>query len=601
MDKIDKSESLVFKIASVFLIFTIITIAVSSYATYINQTVAYEKQCEQSIRQIGSYLSDLMRSDEKLFKAYQDYYMAHFAENDLPYDVDEYMTAYVSYQEMIHEKYPGKTLGTDLTINELDAETQKMFFRYYHVFWLLTFEKACKDFGLAYTYYLVPKEEEYIMVYMLDGERSEKNTDGTKCTEGDGKTPSGLLYLGDEYYDDPKLYPVMWEAWFSGRNPEGYQIWDNSWGHTYAYYTPLLINGKKLGLIGTEINVESVNQAIIMDVLKQIGAITLTLVVCMILMLLIINRRYISRITSLETSVRDYTFNKDPAIADKIETNVLGQDEISLLSIQTANMIRDLEKHIQFIAEMAEEKERIGTELKVATKIQSDMMPTQFPERSDFELYATMTPAKEVGGDFYDFFMLDDDHLALVIADVSGKGIPAALFMIMSKILIRNTSEADLLPSKILEEVNDELCENNTAGMFVTAWLGILTISTGKLTFANAGHEYPAFKRAKGSYELLRADNCPPLSVMEDMTFTDDTIMLEPGDDLFLYTDGVPEAKSPAGKRFGTDRMISLLNEYSDFSPCEMLKTIEDKINEFDDTEDLFDDVTMMRIKYIGK
>ncbi|MBQ9383946.1 MAG: PP2C family protein-serine/threonine phosphatase [Ruminiclostridium sp.] len=601
MEKIDKSESLVIKIASVFLIFTIITIAISSYATFINQTAAYEKECETNIRQIGSYLSELMTTDKEMFKSYQEYYMAHFAENDIPYDVDEYLDSYVEYHDMINRKYPGRTLGKNLSLNELDEETQKMFFRYYHVYWMLTFESACREFDLAYTYYLVPKESEYRMVFMIDGERSEKNTDGSKKEEGDGKTGSGMLYLGDEYYDDPQLYPVMWEAWFSGRRPEGYQVWDNTWGHTYAYYTPLIIDGVKLGLIGTEVNVDKVNNTIIMDVLTQMAAIALTLVICMILMLLIIYRRYISRISSLEISVRDYTFNKDPAIADKIETSVLGRDEISLLSIQTAILIRDLEKHIKYISDMSAEKERIGTELKVATKIQSDMLPTQFPERSDLELYATMTPAKEVGGDFYDFFMLDDNHLALVIADVSGKGIPAALFMIMSKILIRNTSEADLLPSKILEEVNGELCENNTAGMFVTAWLGILTISTGKLTFANAGHEYPALKRANGMYELLRADNCPPLSVMEDMTFTDDTITLGAGDDLFLYTDGVPEAKDPGGRRFGTDRMISLLNEYSDLSPKMMLETLKEKIIEFDDSEDLFDDVTMMRIKYIGK
>ena len=600
MEKRDKSEGLLFRFASVFLIFTVLTLTVSSYTTYMNQTRSYEEQCVRSIRHIGQYLSDLMSADKELFIAYQNYYMSHYEENDIPYDVNEYMEAYTAYHEMIHENFPGRTLGKDLKIEELDKETQKMFFRYYHVYWILTFEKACEDFDLAYTYYLVPEEKEYIMVYMVDGERTEKNTDGSKRDpeKDTDKTPSGYLYLGDWYYDDPKLYPIMWEAWFSGNKPEEFQVWDNQWGHTYAYYTPLVINGVKLGLIGTEIAVSNVNQDIIKNVLLQMAATAITLIICMILMLYVIHRRYISRVTALEKKVQEYAKEKDAGLSDKIETYIIGNDEISLLSAQIANMIRDLDSHIKHTQLMTAEQERIGTELKVATSIQSDMMPTDFPSSSDFDIYATMTPAKEVGGDFYDFFMVDDDHIALVIADVSGKGIPAALFMTISKILIRNSTEPGLAPSKILEDVNKQLCENNTAGLFVTVWLGILTVSTGELIFANAGHEYPALKRAQGEYELLRAENCPPLSVMDDMTFTDDTIKLRPGDDLFLYTDGFPEAKNPHGSRLGTDRMLSLLNTYSDFSPSEMLKTLGDKINEFDDTADLFDDVTMMRISY---
>ncbi len=600
MEKRDKSEGLLFKFASVFIIFTVLTLAVSSYATYRNQTRAYEEQCVQSIRRIGQYLSDLMSADKELFIAYQGYYMEHFAENDIPYDVNEYFEAYTAYHKLIHDNFPGKTLGKDLKINELDEITQKTFFRYYHVYWILTFEKACKDFDLAYTYYLVPKEKEHIMVYMIDGERSEKNTDGSKRDrkKDTDKTPSGYLYLGDEYYDDPAEYPIMWEAWYSGQKPDEFQLWDNEWGHTFAYYTPLIINGEKLGLIGTEIEVDNVNSNIIKNVLLQMAATAVTLIICMILMLVVIHHRYISRITELESNVLEYAKEKDPDVAGKMESRIIGKDEISLLSMQIASMIRDLDSHIRHTQSMTAEQERIGTELKVATNIQSDMMPTNFPKSEDYDIYATMTPAKEVGGDFYDFFTVDEDHLALVIADVSGKGIPAALFMTISKILIRNSTEPGLAPSKILEDVNKQLCENNSAGLFVTVWLGILTISTGELIFANAGHEYPALKRSDGKYELMRADNCPPLSVMDDMTFTDDTIRLRQGDDLFLYTDGLPEAKNPQGKRLGTDRMLSLLNEFSDFSPSEMLITLGDKINEFDDTADLFDDVTMMRISY---
>ncbi|MBP3854849.1 MAG: SpoIIE family protein phosphatase [Ruminiclostridium sp.] len=258
---------------------------------------------------------------------------------------------------------------------------------------------------------------------------------------------------------------------------------------------------------------------------------------------------------------------------------------------------------------MTADKERITAELNVATKIQSDMMPYNFPERDDIELYATMTPAKEVGGDFYDFFFIDDDSLAMIMADVSGKGMPAALFMVIAKSVLRNICmvernsgrSSDGVTSHILGVANNVLCENNRSGFFVTTWLGILTISTGELRYTNAGHEYPALRRSGGNYELLVTDNCPPLATMEDLQFEEEYIKLEYGDIIFLYTDGVPEAKNAEAARFGTDRMLEILNSGKHANIVEMLTDMKNEIDKFTGEMDPFDDVTMMCMKYTKK
>ena len=213
-----------------------------------------------------------------------------------------------------------------------------------------------------------------------------------------------------------------------------------------------------------------------------------------------------------------------------------------------------------------------------------------------------MTPAKEVGGDFYDFFLVDEDHLAMVIADVSGKGVPAALFMMVSKALIKNRTMADCSNlSKVFGQVNDQLCEGNKVEMFVTAWLGVLTISTGELRTVNAGHEYPAVSRQGGAFELLKDTHGLPLATMEGMTYREESFLLMPGDTLYVYTDGVVEAVTESRERFGMERMLEALNRNCQASPKELDRAVRETIQTFIGKTPQFDDVTMLCIKYTGK
>ncbi len=247
-------------------------------------------------------------------------------------------------------------------------------------------------------------------------------------------------------------------------------------------------------------------------------------------------------------------------------------------------------------------RQRIETELNVATQIQSDMLPRifpAFPERREFDIYASMTPAREVGGDFYDFFLLDRDRLAMVIADVSGKGVPAALFMVVTKTLLKNAVQTGLSPKEALEKVNNQLCENNEAEMFVTVWLGVYEISTGKLTAANAGHEYPAIRRAGGSFELFKDRHGFVLAGMENVRYQEYELELGEGDTLFIYTDGVTEATDGSGNLYGTDRMLAALNQNQKHKPGpeELLHQIKTDIDRFVDTAPQFDDITMLSIQ----
>ena len=250
------------------------------------------------------------------------------------------------------------------------------------------------------------------------------------------------------------------------------------------------------------------------------------------------------------------------------------------------------------------ERERVNNELMMANQIQMGMLPNEyppFPGRKEFDIYARMDPAREVGGDFYDYFFVDEDHLCLVIADVSGKGIPASLFMMSSKVVIQSVAQAGLAVDEIMHRVNQTICSNNKLDMFVTVWIGILEISTGKLSAANAGHEYPVIKRRDGEFELFKDKHGFVLGSLEDMIYKRYELQLNPGDVIFVYTDGLPEATNGEEKMFGKERMIEALNKYTEESPENILAGVRKEVDTFVGDAEQFDDLTMLCLKYFGK
>ena len=262
-------------------------------------------------------------------------------------------------------------------------------------------------------------------------------------------------------------------------------------------------------------------------------------------------------------------------------------------------IINDVTEREQFRRRLEDRTEAIEAELRIAAQIQDNMLPVAFKGHKNISVSAAMTPAKEVGGDFYDYFFIDDDHVGLVMADVSGKGVPAALFMAISKIVIHDRALVGGPPAEILRDANDRISSTNKMGLFVTVWFGILDLNTGIVTYTNAGHEYPAVRHGKnGEYEILETENFPPVATMEGIDYENSTLTLEDGDSLFLYTDGVADVKDPSGEHLGLDRLAALLKSAVGKNTAETVQFVNDAVNDFLAGTDRFDDTTMMCVTY---
>ena len=319
-----------------------------------------------------------------------------------------------------------------------------------------------------------------------------------------------------------------------------------------------------------------------------------------------LKKHIIAHLISMAAAARDYTQ------MDKVQLEEDTPSVYEPLGIETADEMEDLWKSmivmeadvkdsIIRLREITAVQERMEAELAIATRIQMGMLPDKFPDSPEYDLFASMEPAKEVGGDLYDFFMVDDTHLAMVIADVSGKGVSAALFMVIAKTLIQNQTEQGVQdPAQIFTIVNRKLMDVNRARMFVTAWLGILDVESGRIEYVNAGHEYPAIRRADWIFELIKDKHCVPLAASRKAVFRSGEFTIGRGDTLFLYTDGVPEANNEAGELLGNDRMLQILNRLPDADPKDVIANMKDGMAGFVKEADQFDDTTMLCIRFNG-
>ena len=352
-----------FKFSIMFVALTVAILAVAGVATYFSQMRLYKKQCENRVRNVGVYLSELMKAEGDIIIDYRNYFMKHYKEMDIPIDIDNYAEVRKDFEEAFIEKYPGKVFDKDIKFEDMDPEVQKAFIIDTHVYWLLTFEKAREVYDLPYTYFLVMadsqdtidkmgydvefvqgegKEDRDNVVYMIDGERTERDD-------------SGYMYLGDTYYNPREKYGIMWKTWDTGEKQDGYMEWDNAWGHTYGYYTPLVINGEKVGLVVSEVDVASVNHDIMQNTIKQLGIIVSVFILGLVIMLMVIKARFVSRTGFLESKIAEYSKSKDPRMAEVIRKHFNGKDELDSLGGQFAGMITDLTSHIDNLIKTSNE------------------------------------------------------------------------------------------------------------------------------------------------------------------------------------------------------------------------------------------------------
>ena len=373
-------------------------------------------------------------------------------------------------------------------------------------------------------------------------------------------------------------------------------------------YVPVEVDGTTLCYVEVAFNWDELIHTTLTTIVRRtVQVLSIVFAFGFFLLLVVQGIWMIRRISQIQRAVEGYGRNKDSGeVAERLRRRmqVKRKDELDDLATTFVTLTQDIDGYLSEIEAEAIEKEHAKAELSMAASIQEGQLPRIFPpypDRSEFSLYASMEPAKEVGGDFYDFFLMDPDHLVLVIADVSDKGVPAALFMMTAKTLIKSVIRSVRSPGEAMEHVNRELYEANAAQMFVTVWLGVLTISTGELVSVNAGHEKPVFYRAGEGWDLERVPHDMALAMLDDLTFTEQKTKLNPGDALFVYTDGVVEATSEEEKLFGSERMLSALQEAADAEPEEIISHMKNAIHGFVKEAEQFDDTTMLCLRYSGE
>ncbi len=453
-------------------------------------------------------------------------------------------------------------------------------------------DKLCNSSGVTFIYVIRPDLKDYKHITFLFSTINEKSN--YKCYN--------FGFVRDTTNDE---YREKYKKLYDGLSEHEVVIRDQGYIETDPHITAMIPlkdeNGKTTAILCVQRQMEDLVKVRNNYLFKVIGVLIITAILVIILQSIYLNIVFLKPVRKItkETS----RFAKENKLAKQtLSKKIKNKDEIGELAASIDTMEEKIVNYVDDLTKITAEKERITTELALATKIQASMLPNifpPFPDRTEFDIFASMDPAKEVGGDFYDFFLVDDDHLCIVMADVSGKGVPAALFMMSTKIIISNYAKMGKSPSEILSTANKAICSRNQEDMFVTVWLGILEISTGKLTASNAGHEFPVLKQGD-KFELFKDKHGFVLGGMDGMKYKEYEIELTPGSKLFLYTDGVPEATNSENELFGTERMIEALNIKPDAEPKEILQNVRSSVDSFVKDAEQFDDLTMLCMVYKG-
>lgn len=451
---------------------------------------------------------------------------------------------------------------------------------------ILSLLRKIKDNNdILYLYMIVPEESGSYYVFDTD--------DSAEAC------PYGYFM---EYYEGAFKEHV--ESFLKGETVEPI-ISNQEYGWIISIIYPYYSEGDFLGYICVDISMDEVvqeRQKYLLTSLMMMLAITAVFAVSYIFAL---NRQIVFPVKKMAKAAEEFVREREGMGESSTITalEIRTHDELEQLCGSMKQMERDINYYIENLTQVTAEKERIGAELNVATQIQLSMLPCifpPFPDRDELDIYATMTPAKEVGGDFYDFFMVDERHLAIVMADVSGKGVPAALFMVIGKTLIKDHTQPGRDLGEVFTQVNNMLCESNDNGMFITAFEGVLDLVTGEFRYVNAGHEMPFIYRKGEGYEAYKVRPGFVLAGMENIKYKEQVLWLNEGDRIFQYTDGVTEATDKENQLYGMDRLCAVLNEKcTETDPKHTLEFVKADIDAFVGDNDQFDDITMLCLTYV--
>ncbi|MCR5005654.1 MAG: PP2C family protein-serine/threonine phosphatase [Clostridiales bacterium] len=579
-----RKTSILSQVASLFLISILVVGMITWFSQEADTDNKIMKQMEDTAKSVA-YEVMLAVKEYPRYKWLLRYWYEHSDEMDIEYDVEFTPDTETARKTALFEEHnPGVDMRYAVDLEALSEEDQKLYAEVAYSWMITRVNEIRRAYPIDFLYCIVT-DKDYLSQFFLFSAagRNQERGDEYEQVYRLGKTV--------EVEEGSDLQEGM-------RVAQKYASYLANTGKYVDYYIYLDSIGQCPVLIGLTYNQSELLDYIHQEAVRDTQLAVLQQVILSALCLFLIWFFILRPLRHVQGDIRTYTETKD---SSAIRYKPLLRNEIGELSDDVVGMAREIDDYVNRIESITAEKERISAELELASSIQMHMLPSTFPafpDRTDFDVYASMKPAKEVGGDFYDFQLIDDDHLALVIGDVSGKGVPAALVMMGTDILFRSLIHTYKDPAMVLERMNNAIFNHNKEEMFVTIWLGVLELSTGTLTAANAGHEYPAWKKADGSFALIKDKHGVVIGAIENMKYKDYTLQLQHGDKFFVYTDGVPEATNADLQLFKNDRMLAALQSAEDGTPHEILDAVSAAVQEFTGEAPQFDDITMICVEY---
>lgn len=543
-----------------------------------------EERATDTIKEVERYVSDIP-THEWLLK----YWMDNWDKLDIEYDV-EYSTGTKTEEKV--RKLTGQRPDLQLSyvsqeqVDAMSPEEQKLFAEITYSWMLTRVNQIKQSYNVDFLFCVAADKDFKHQFFIFSGaEKGAKR--GTNYEEA--------YILGTQVEVTESQQLAMKRA----KKSESHLANAGVYVDYYSYWMDI---GDTSLFMAMTYNVSNMLGKVQKDTIKDTIFAVIFQLILMVLSLILLNLYMIKPLKRIQESIRDYKNDKNSKQVERNMKEIQLKNEMGELSHDVVDLTHEIDDYVNKIETITAKEKQIETELNMAKQIQLAVLPHIFPpypEREEFDLYAIMEPAKEVGGDFYDFFLIDEDHLGMVMADVSGKGVPAALFMMVSKIIIKSYALLGLSPQEVIERTNKALCSNNQVDMFVTVWIGILEISTGKIEASNAGHEPPIVMR-DGKFVLMKDKHSFVVGGLPTVKYNQYEFTIQPGDTLFLYTDGLPEACDSNKEMFGLNRLVDTLNEGNAQCAEQIVKKVRDNIETFVGDAEQFDDMTMLCMTYKG-
>lgn len=591
---------LIRKLALVFLVFAAVAVVLNCALTYVNTRDTYLQAQADRLRQIGTYAATSSSGTADVTGYYADWVAADRI--DPARTVEEQSAAATEAYTLYASEYERLAEGVDELPADDEAYLDGLYEQYAFENTLTQYYSLADMLDRLKRYF----EVESLALVIPDAQTHEVRYVAEAVGEGQTRGQGGIHAFGDVEARDADGYPRLWATVETGAVQDGVELSPD--GSLYTVYVPLTAVDGTLWLCEVSISTSAFAAAVLSQMLGTVAVSCVVFALCLAGIVVALRRSLVRPIVQLSGQVRRYAADKSPQVALDIRAGGYPADEVGDLAGNVADMIDELRQHMDDIARMSAERERVRSELAVARRIQLSALPAVQPpftgeDGGAFALSASMNPAREVGGDFYDFFMVDATRCAVVVADVSGKGVPAALFMMRAKALLRQLLAEGLPPEQAMARANEGLSADNEENMFVTVWLGVLDTATGELHFANGGHNPAVYRGADGSVTWLRERSGLLLGGFAGAPYKGFARTMAPGDVLVLYTDGVTEAMDPGQHCYGNDRLEHLVAGLADGTaedPAAVVEAVQADVRAFADGAEQADDITLLVLRFRG-